>query len=56
MGSGTADRAKGRIKQAIGSLTGDRKQKREGEIEETAGDVKDTASDLVDRAKRKLTR
>ena len=41
--SGTVDKAKGRIKEAAGALTGDRKLKREGQIDQAAGDVKDAA-------------
>lgn len=54
--SGTADRAKGRIKEAFGALTGDRKLKREGRIDQTAGDVKDAAEKAVDRVKSSINR
>lgn len=56
MGSGTGDRIKGRVKQAIGSLTGDRTQKREGQVDEKAGDLKDAAEDLIDKGNRRLKR
>jgi uncharacterized protein YjbJ (UPF0337 family) len=41
MGSGTADKAKGRIKKAVGDLTDDADLKQEGQIDETSGKVKD---------------
>ena len=54
--SGAADKAKGRVKEAIGALTGDRKMKREGKIDQAAGDVKDSAEKTVDRVKDALNR
>lgn len=38
--SGTTDEIKGRIKKAVGELTGNNKLKREGEIDKVAGKVK----------------
>lgn len=38
--SGKADEMKGRVKKAIGELTGDEKLKREGTIDKVAGKVK----------------
>lgn len=37
---GKIDQAKGRVKQAIGDLTGNDKLKAEGEVDETVGDAK----------------
>jgi uncharacterized protein YjbJ (UPF0337 family) len=54
--SGTADKAKGRVKEAVGALTGDRKLKREGKIDQAAGDVKDAADRTVERVKNSLNR
>lgn len=54
--SGTADKAKGRVKEAVGALTGDRKLKREGKIDQAAGDVKDAADKAVERVKNSLNR
>ena len=54
--SGTADKAKGRIKEAAGALTGDRKLKREGKVDQAAGDVKDAADRVVERVKNSLNR
>lgn len=60
--SGTADKAKGRVKQAAGDLTDDDELKREGETDETAGKAKDAidsakekANDAVDAVKDRLT-
>ena len=49
--SGEADKAKGRIEQAVGDLTDDKDLKRDGKIDEASGKVKDT----VDKVKDKLT-
>jgi uncharacterized protein YjbJ (UPF0337 family) len=49
--SGTADEAKGRVKEAVGSLTDDDDLKREGKVDKAAGKAKDA----VDKVKDKLT-
>ena len=49
--SGTADKAKGHLKQAVGDLTDDKDLEAEGEVDELAGKAKD----VVDKAKDKLT-
>jgi uncharacterized protein YjbJ (UPF0337 family) len=49
--SGTTDKAKGRIKEAAGALTGDKKMKREGQRDQVAGKVKDTVDRTVDRVR-----
>jgi len=54
--SGKADKAKGRVKEAIGALTGNRKLKRQGRIDQPAGDVKDASEKMVDRIKNNLSR
>ena len=46
---GKADQAKGRVKQAVGALTGDKNLKAEGQIDETVGKVEAA----VGRASRK---
>ena len=38
--SGQTDEFKGRVKKAVGELTGDEKLKREGEIDKVAGKLK----------------
>jgi len=61
--SGEMDKAKGRIKEAAGDLTGDDDLKGEGKADRTGGevkdkvdDVKDKANDLVDGIKDKFTK
>lgn len=53
-----SEQAKGRVKQAVGDLTGDEKLKKEGETDEAAGkakavihDVEEKAEELVDKVK-----
>jgi len=57
------DKAKGKVKQAAGDLTGDDSLRNEGKADETAGkakgvvdDVKDKAEGVIDSAKDKLDR
>jgi uncharacterized protein YjbJ (UPF0337 family) len=40
------DKTKGKIKQAVGSLTGDEKLKREGEKDELKGELKGAVKDV----------
>ena len=54
MSSGTMDKAKGRVKEAAGALTDDKKLKREGKIDQAAGKAKDAAERAVDSVKRGL--
>jgi uncharacterized protein YjbJ (UPF0337 family) len=56
MPSGTIDKAKGRAKEAAGALTGDRKLKSEGKLDQAAGKVKDAVDHVADKAKRALRR
>jgi uncharacterized protein YjbJ (UPF0337 family) len=44
------DKAKGKIKEAAGSITGDEKLKREGQAEQVVADVKEAVSNVVDKA------
>ena len=48
--SGQTDEIKGRVKKAVGELTGNEKLKREGEVDKVAGKVKQG----VDNVKRAL--
>ncbi|MGH7007010.1 MAG: CsbD family protein [Stellaceae bacterium] len=41
--SGTADKAKGTVKQGVGKATGDKNLEREGRIDKTKGHAKDIA-------------
>jgi uncharacterized protein YjbJ (UPF0337 family) len=53
-----SDQVTGRVKQAVGDLTGDEQLKKEGQADESAGkakeflqDVEDKAEELVDKVK-----
>ena len=53
---GSADKAKGAVKDAVGGLTGDEKLQAEGKMDkakgtarQVAGDVKDAARNIKDR-------
>ena len=48
------DQAKGHVKEAIGTLTGDEDLKREGRDDRLAGEVKEKIDDVVDKAREKL--
>lgn len=59
--SGEMDKAKGRLKQAAGDLTGNKDLKKEGKRDEAAGKVKsavgkakDKINDSVDKTRDKL--
>jgi uncharacterized protein YjbJ (UPF0337 family) len=51
MGDGDADEAKGRVKEAAGSLTGDDDLKNEGKVDRASGTVKDKVGDASDKVK-----
>jgi uncharacterized protein YjbJ (UPF0337 family) len=44
------DKAKGRVKEALGALTGNRRLKSEGRADQAKGSAKDTVDDVVDKA------
>lgn len=50
MTSGKSDEAKGRVKEALGVLTGDKKLQQEGKADQTAGKVKNAVKKVKDRA------
>ena len=54
MASGKADEVKGRVKEAAGALTDDRKLKRQGKADQAVGKIKQKAGKLLDKAKRVL--
>lgn len=56
MSSGTADKAKGRVKEAAGALAGDKKLKNEGKLDQVTGKIKDAVETVVDKAKDALKR
>jgi uncharacterized protein YjbJ (UPF0337 family) len=54
MAGSTADKVKGRLKEAAGALTGDDKLKKEGKRDQAAAEVKETVENVVDKAKEIL--
>jgi len=51
MASGTMDKAKGRVKEAAGAVTDDKKLKAEGKLDQLAGKAKNAAETVVDKVK-----
>jgi uncharacterized protein YjbJ (UPF0337 family) len=51
MSSGTTDKAKGRVKEAAGALSGDKKLKNEGKADQAIGSAKNAAEKVLDKAK-----
>jgi len=61
MASGKTDEAKGRVKEAVGALTGDEKLKRSGKADQSVGKLKQAvekvqkkAEDVIDDVKSAL--
>ena len=52
--AGEADKMKGRVKEAAGALTDDKKLKREGKMDQAAGKVKNAVGKAVDKTKDAL--
>ncbi len=50
--AGKMDQAMGRIKEAAGALTGNRKLKTEGQVDQVKGKVKSTAAKVSDKMKK----
>jgi uncharacterized protein YjbJ (UPF0337 family) len=50
-GDGTADKAKGRVKEAAGDLTDDQSLKNEGKVDKATGSAKDAIGDAGDKVK-----
>jgi uncharacterized protein YjbJ (UPF0337 family) len=48
------DEAKGRVKEAVGDLTGDKDLQREGKVDQASGKAKDAIDDASDKAKDAL--
>jgi len=44
------DKAKGKVKEAAGDLTGNDKLQSEGKADQAAGDVKNVVNDVADKA------
>ena len=53
--AGKTDKAKGRIKEAAGALTGDKALKREGKLDQIVGSVKDAIGTAVDTVHEVIT-
>ena len=51
MADQTIDKAKGRVKEAAGALTGDRRLKREGHVDQTKGSVKKAVDKVAETVK-----
>jgi uncharacterized protein YjbJ (UPF0337 family) len=51
MASGKSDELKGRVKEAAGVLTDDKKLKREGQVDQAAGQFKQKVEKVVDKVK-----
>jgi uncharacterized protein YjbJ (UPF0337 family) len=49
--SGTTDKIKGRVKEAIGALTNDKRLKNEGKADQTSGAIKDGIEKTIDKVK-----
>jgi uncharacterized protein YjbJ (UPF0337 family) len=51
MSDGDADKAKGRVKEAAGALTGDDSLKNEGKVDQGKGDAKEAVDKAGDKLK-----
>ena len=51
MASGKADEVKGRVKEAAGVLTDDKKLKRKGKLDQAVGKIKQKVENIIDKAK-----
>jgi len=49
--SGTTDKIKGRVKEAVGALTNDKDLKNEGKADQASGAIKDGIEKVIDKAK-----
>jgi uncharacterized protein YjbJ (UPF0337 family) len=56
MSDKNVDEAKGRVKEAAGSLTDDDKLKREGKADRTKSSIKNAVDNVADAAKNALDR
>jgi uncharacterized protein YjbJ (UPF0337 family) len=48
MASGKSDKVKGRVKEAVGALTGDKKLKRKGLADQACGNIKQMVEDSIE--------
>lgn len=51
---GTTDEAEGRVKQAIGAITGDEDLKKDGRRDERVGQIKEKADEAIDAVRDKV--
>jgi uncharacterized protein YjbJ (UPF0337 family) len=49
--SGTSDKIKGRVKEAVGVLTDDRRLRNEGKLDQATGKIKEVVERGIDKAK-----
>ena len=54
MASGKSDELKGRMKEAAGALTGNKKLKREGKADQAVGRIKQKVEKVMDKVKETL--
>jgi uncharacterized protein YjbJ (UPF0337 family) len=54
MSDGSTDEAKGRVKEAAGSLTDDKSLKNEGKVDKASGNVKDAVGGAADKVKEAI--
>jgi uncharacterized protein YjbJ (UPF0337 family) len=55
MASGKSDELKGRVKEAAGVLTDNKKLKREGKADQVVGKIKQKVEEVIDKAKDALS-
>lgn len=48
--NGTTDKVKGRVEEAVGVLTNDKKLKNRGKLDQAAGNAKDAIGQTIDKA------
>jgi uncharacterized protein YjbJ (UPF0337 family) len=49
--SGTSDKIKGRVKEAVGALTNDQSLKNQGKVDQASGALKDGIEKAIDKVK-----
>ena len=54
MASGKSDELKGRLKEAAGALTGNKKLQREGKADQAVGKTKQKVEKVIDKVKEAL--
>jgi uncharacterized protein YjbJ (UPF0337 family) len=52
MTSGTSDKIKGRVKEAVGVVTDNKRLKNEGRMDQAVGKVKTAVERVIDKAKK----